>query len=139
TANVILPGPIDTDIMGGTLTDERKAGMSANIPLQRVGQPEEVAGLISFLISEDSSLVNGTSINVDGGKHMQRSAPGPRAPSRPGVPAVRAVPLRPPPPTGEARAHRLGPPSQPSTPVGHRCPAPPQGADMAENQLSSAV
>src|SRR5690625_7336613 len=35
--------------------------------LQRVGQPEEVAGLISFLISEDSSFVNGTSINVDGG------------------------------------------------------------------------
>lgn len=70
TANVILPGPIDTDIMGGTLTDERKAGMSANIPLERVGQPEEVAGLISFLVSEDSSFVSGTSINVDGGKHM---------------------------------------------------------------------
>lgn len=70
TANVILPGPIDTDIMGGTLTDERKAGMSANIPLERVGQPEEVAGLISFLVSEDSSYVSGTSINVDGGKHM---------------------------------------------------------------------
>ena len=70
TANVILPGPVDTDIMGGTLTDERKEGMSANIPLQRVGQPEEVAGLINFLISEDSSYVNGTSINVDGGKHM---------------------------------------------------------------------
>jgi NAD(P)-dependent dehydrogenase (short-subunit alcohol dehydrogenase family) len=70
TANVILPGPIDTDIMGGTLTDDRKAGMSANIPLQRVGQPEEVAGLIAFLISEDSSFVSGTSINVDGGKHM---------------------------------------------------------------------
>ena len=70
TANVILPGPIDTDIMGGTLTDERKAGMSSDIPLQRVGQPEEVAGLISFLVSEDSSFVNGTSINVDGGKHM---------------------------------------------------------------------
>ena len=70
TANVILPGPIDTDIMGGTLTDERKVGMSANIPLERVGQPEEVAGLISFLVSEDSSFVTGTSINVDGGKHM---------------------------------------------------------------------
>ncbi|MGO2360106.1 MAG: SDR family NAD(P)-dependent oxidoreductase [Brachybacterium tyrofermentans] len=70
TANVILPGPIDTDIMGGTLTDDRKAGMSANIPLQRVGQPEEVAGLINFLVSEDSSFVSGTSINVDGGKHM---------------------------------------------------------------------
>ncbi|MGO2558527.1 SDR family NAD(P)-dependent oxidoreductase [Brachybacterium sp.] len=70
TANVILPGPIDTDIMGGTLTDERKAGMSSNIPLQRVGQPEEVAGLIRFLVGEDSSFVSGTSINVDGGKHM---------------------------------------------------------------------
>lgn len=70
TANVILPGPIDTDIMGGTLTDERKAAMSADIPLERVGQPEEVAGLVSFLVSEDSSFVNGTSINVDGGKHM---------------------------------------------------------------------
>lgn len=70
TANVILPGPIDTDIMGGTLTDDRKASMSAGIPLERVGQPEEVAGLINFLVSEDSSYVNGTSINVDGGKHM---------------------------------------------------------------------
>lgn len=70
TANVILPGPIDTDIMGGTLTDERKAGMSSNIPLQRVGQPQEVAGLIRFLVGEDSSFVSGTSISVDGGKHM---------------------------------------------------------------------
>ncbi|GAA1488886.1 SDR family NAD(P)-dependent oxidoreductase [Brachybacterium sacelli] len=70
TANVILPGPIDTDIMGGTLTDERKEGMSSNIPLQRVGQPEEVAGLIAFLVGEDSSYVTGTSISVDGGKHM---------------------------------------------------------------------
>src|SRR5699024_1443599 len=120
TANVILPGPIDTDIMGGTLTDERKAGMSANIPLQRVGQPEGVAGLISFLISEYSSFGNGTSINVDGGTHMHRSGPGPGAPARPGITAVRTGHLRPPAPTAEARAHRPGPPRQPSTPVGHR-------------------
>lgn len=70
TANVIVPGPIDTDIMGGALTDDRKTAMSSNIPLRRVGQPEEVAGLISFLVSEDSSFVTGTSISVDGGKHM---------------------------------------------------------------------
>ena len=70
TANVILPGPIDTDIMGGTLTEDRKESMSANIPLGRVGQPEEVAGLIAFLVGEDSSFVSGTSISVDGGKHM---------------------------------------------------------------------
>ncbi|PWH07192.1 short-chain dehydrogenase [Brachybacterium endophyticum] len=70
TCNAIVPGPIDTDIMGGKLTDDRKAGMSADIPLQRVGQPQEVAGLIKFLVSEDSSFVNGDSVFIDGGKHM---------------------------------------------------------------------
>lgn len=70
TVNSIVPGPIDTDIMGGKLTDERKSGMSSDIPLQRVGQPQEVAGLINFLVSEDSSFVNGDSVFVDGGKHM---------------------------------------------------------------------
>ena len=70
TCNAIIPGPIDTDIMGGTLSDERKAVISADVPLQRVGQPHEVAGLINFLVSDDSSFVNGASISVDGGKYM---------------------------------------------------------------------
>ncbi|WP_297747620.1 SDR family NAD(P)-dependent oxidoreductase [uncultured Tessaracoccus sp.] len=71
TVNVIAPGPIDTEIMGGKLTDDRKATMSSNIPLQRVGQPEEIASVCSFLVSEDSSFVNGTVLNADGGKHMR--------------------------------------------------------------------
>lgn len=71
TVNVIAPGPIDTEIMGGRLTDERKAAMSSNIPLQRVGQPEEIAALCAYLASPDSSFVNGTIINADGGKHMR--------------------------------------------------------------------
>lgn len=70
TVNAILPGPIDTDIMGGKLTDERKASMSSNIPLQRVGQPEELGEVVNFFLSPASSFVNGVSINVDGGKHM---------------------------------------------------------------------
>lgn len=70
TCNAIVPGPIDTDIMGGKLTDERKASMSADIPLQRVGQPQEVAGLVSFLVGEESSFMNGDAVFVDGGKHM---------------------------------------------------------------------
>lgn len=70
TVNAIVPGPIDTDIMGGKLSDERKQSMSSNIPLERVGQPQEIAGLVAFLVSDDSSFVNGTSINIDGGKHM---------------------------------------------------------------------
>ncbi|MDY5152885.1 NAD(P)-dependent dehydrogenase, short-chain alcohol dehydrogenase family [Actinobaculum suis] len=71
TCNVLCPGPIDTEIMGGKLTDERKAGMSSNIPLGRVGQPEEIAAVVNFLLSEEASFVNGATINVDGGKHMR--------------------------------------------------------------------
>jgi NAD(P)-dependent dehydrogenase (short-subunit alcohol dehydrogenase family) len=70
TVNAIVPGPIDTDIMGGRLTDERKTAMSAGIPLQRVGQPAEVAGLINYLISEEAGYTSGAAYFIDGGKHM---------------------------------------------------------------------
>ncbi|HEY9292238.1 MAG TPA: SDR family oxidoreductase [Microlunatus sp.] len=70
TVNAIVPGPIDTDIMGGTLSDDRKASMSSGIPLQRVGQPTEVAGLINYLISDEAGYTNGASYAIDGGKHM---------------------------------------------------------------------
>src|SRR3954471_6433075 len=70
TVNVIAPGPIDTEIMGGRLTDERKASMSAGIPLGRVGRPEEIAATIVFLLSEDAGYINGATIQVDGGKYM---------------------------------------------------------------------
>jgi NAD(P)-dependent dehydrogenase (short-subunit alcohol dehydrogenase family) len=70
TVNVIAPGPIDTEIMGGRLTEERKAGMSAGIPLGRVGQPEEIAATVAFLFSRDAAYINGATIQIDGGKHM---------------------------------------------------------------------
>jgi NAD(P)-dependent dehydrogenase (short-subunit alcohol dehydrogenase family) len=70
TVNVLAPGPIDTEIMGGRLTDERKASMSAGIPLGRVGQPAEIAATIAFLLSDGAGYVNGATIQVDGGKHM---------------------------------------------------------------------
>jgi NAD(P)-dependent dehydrogenase (short-subunit alcohol dehydrogenase family) len=70
TVNVIAPGPVDTEIMGGKLTDERKASMSAGIPLGRVGQPAEIAATIAFLLSEGGGYVNGATIQIDGGKHM---------------------------------------------------------------------
>jgi NAD(P)-dependent dehydrogenase (short-subunit alcohol dehydrogenase family) len=70
TVNVLAPGPVDTEIMGGRLTEERKAGMSAGIPLGRVGQPEEIAATIAFLLSEGAGYINGATIQLDGGKHM---------------------------------------------------------------------
>ena len=70
TVNVLAPGPIDTEIMGGRLTDERKASMSAGIPLGRVGQPEEIAATVAFLLSDGGGYLNGATIQVDGGKHM---------------------------------------------------------------------
>ena len=70
TVNVLAPGPIDTEIMGGQLTDERRASMSAGIPLGRVGQPSEIAATIAFLLTDGAAYISGATIQVDGGKHM---------------------------------------------------------------------
>jgi len=66
----LAPGPIDTQIMGGKLTDERKASMSSTIPLGRVGQPEEIAATVAFLLTDGAGYINGATIQVDGGKYM---------------------------------------------------------------------
>jgi 2-hydroxycyclohexanecarboxyl-CoA dehydrogenase len=57
TVNAVAPGPIDTDIMGGTLTEERKAAMSADTLVKRVGTREEVAALIAFLLGEEAGYI----------------------------------------------------------------------------------
>ena len=71
TTNALVPGPVDTDIMGGTLTDERKAAMAADIPVGRVASPSEIAATVSFLFGEEAGFINGAAIQVDGGKHMR--------------------------------------------------------------------
>ncbi|MGZ0066879.1 SDR family NAD(P)-dependent oxidoreductase [Microbacterium sp. Yaish 1] len=70
TANVISPGPIDTDIMGGTLTEERKEAMAADGVLPRIGTPTDIAAAVAYLISEDAGFVTGQTLNVDGGLYM---------------------------------------------------------------------
>lgn len=70
TANVISPGPIDTDIMGGTLTEERKSAMAADGVLPRIGTPRDIAAAVAYLISEDAGFVTGQTLNVDGGLYM---------------------------------------------------------------------
>jgi NAD(P)-dependent dehydrogenase (short-subunit alcohol dehydrogenase family) len=70
TVNAISPGPIDTDIMGGTLTDERKDAMVKDLVVNRVGTTRDIAAAIAFLISEDTGYITGQTLNVDGGLYM---------------------------------------------------------------------
>lgn len=66
TVNAIAPGTIETDIIAH-YTDEDRARKSEAIPMKRIGLPEEVASVVSFLASEDSSYVTGATIHVNGG------------------------------------------------------------------------
>jgi NAD(P)-dependent dehydrogenase (short-subunit alcohol dehydrogenase family) len=70
TVNAISPGPIDTDIMGGTLSQERKDEMVKDLVVNRVGTPRDIAAAISFLISEETGYISGQTLNVDGGLYM---------------------------------------------------------------------
>ena len=70
--NMVAPGPIDTGMLKRfTGTDERKAGLTATVPLKRVGTPEEIAQTIVFLASDKASFITGASYPVDGGKSAQ--------------------------------------------------------------------
>ena len=64
--NAIAPGFIETD-MTSVLKDEVKTNILNSIPLKREGKPEEVANVVKFLASEDSSYITGQVISVDGG------------------------------------------------------------------------
>jgi NAD(P)-dependent dehydrogenase (short-subunit alcohol dehydrogenase family) len=69
--NTISPGRIDTPIFNGVLSEEQtkqfNATVVANVPLGRMGNPDEVAKAASFLASDESSYITGTELSVDGG------------------------------------------------------------------------
>jgi NAD(P)-dependent dehydrogenase (short-subunit alcohol dehydrogenase family) len=70
--NAVAPGPIFTPIFGRTglpqeAVDQFAKDVVARVPMKRFGQPEEVAGAVAFLASQDASYITGVEINVDGG------------------------------------------------------------------------
>lgn len=65
--NCVAPGLIQTDIIAGKLTEERKAAIAAEIPLGRLGRAQDVANAFLFLASDLSSYLTGTTIDVNGG------------------------------------------------------------------------
>jgi 3-oxoacyl-[acyl-carrier protein] reductase len=68
-ANVVAPGFIDTD-MTAAMTPEARASLSAGIPLERLGTPEDVAGMVVVLASDLTAYVTGQVFVVDGGLVM---------------------------------------------------------------------
>lgn len=68
TVNCVSPGFIETD-MTDELPDASKAAMLANVPMARLGQPEEVASAVNFLASEQASYITGETIHVNGGMY----------------------------------------------------------------------
>jgi 3-oxoacyl-[acyl-carrier protein] reductase len=69
TVNAVAPGFIETD-MTGAMTDKAREAVTASIPMGRVGQAEDVAGVVAFLLSDAAAYMTGQVLAVDGGFHM---------------------------------------------------------------------
>jgi len=70
TVNTISPGYIGTRMVTAIPKDILDSKILPQIPLGRLGRPEEVAGLIIYLCSEEAAFVNGANIAINGGQHM---------------------------------------------------------------------
>ncbi len=75
SVNVVCPGPTDTPLLRsflgeGELGKKIHAGLEKAIPFRRLGQPDDVAGIVAFLASEESAFITGQVISVSGGLTM---------------------------------------------------------------------
>lgn len=73
--NAIAPGPIERTGGAEKLFESEKAAKRTleSVPLKRLGKPEEIAGLASFLFSEQAAYINGEVITMDGGQWLNKS------------------------------------------------------------------
>ncbi|MDH5361404.1 MAG: 3-oxoacyl-ACP reductase FabG [Gammaproteobacteria bacterium] len=69
SVNAVAPGFIDTD-MTKVLPDEQKQALLTQIPMGRLGDPEEIAAAVTFLASPEAAYVTGTTLHVNGGMYM---------------------------------------------------------------------
>ena len=69
TVNVVAPGFIDTD-MTRALDESQRTSLLDDIPLQRLGEPGDIAGTVLFLASRQGSYITGQTLHVNGGMYM---------------------------------------------------------------------
>jgi 3-oxoacyl-[acyl-carrier protein] reductase len=67
SVNVVAPGPTATDLFLTGKTDEQVAHLAKLPPLERLGRPEDIAGVVSFLVGPDGGWVNGQTLRANGG------------------------------------------------------------------------
>lgn len=69
TVNCVAPGFIDTD-MTRALSEAQRDALRANIPLDRLGEPKDIAAAVGFLCSPESAYITGETLHVNGGMYM---------------------------------------------------------------------
>jgi NAD(P)-dependent dehydrogenase (short-subunit alcohol dehydrogenase family) len=69
TVNVVAPGPVATD-MTAALSDDQLGAITSVVPLGRMAEPDEIAGVVAFLAGPDAAYITGAVIPVDGGLGM---------------------------------------------------------------------
>jgi len=71
TVNAIAPGPIETPLFRSVNPPGNDGAMIASVPLGRIGEPEDIAAAVRFLVSEAAGYMTGSVIDVNGGSRMQ--------------------------------------------------------------------
>jgi 3-oxoacyl-[acyl-carrier protein] reductase len=73
TANAVAPGPIETDMLRAAFSGNEREQLRHSVPVQRFGQPADIANAVSFLLDERSGFVTGQLVNVCGGMSVSRT------------------------------------------------------------------
>ncbi|HLR78254.1 MAG TPA: SDR family oxidoreductase, partial [Burkholderiaceae bacterium] len=70
TVNTVSPGYLDTAMVAAVPKDILENQIISQIPLGRLGNPDEVAALVQFICSEDAGFMTGSNVAMNGGQHM---------------------------------------------------------------------
>ena len=70
TVNTVSPGYLRTKMVEAVPQDVLSDKILPQIPMGRLGEPDEVAGLVAYLVSDDAAFVTGANLAINGGQHM---------------------------------------------------------------------